>query len=310
MRNSFLLAVGTALTLTAGIVACQKNTVDPTSTNYSQNDADIQAYVTQNGLKGTLSNSGLYYVITKSNPTGKLAQVGDQVAFTYQFTNLKTGAIVDSTSTPFYSLLYPNFMINGVSEGLSYMREGESATLLIPSYLGYGNQDLPNLPAYSNGRFNLTLVRSRSEQQQIADYLAANGLTNVDSSSTGLRLIRTITNPTGAIPAAGQTLTVSYIARAYRSNLPPAKAFSSPAALDSSTVSGPFGQILTGGITNIPSTSGFREGLSKLKVGEEAILIYPSALGYSQNGYSLDNRSYAITPYSPLQVRVKLVSAK
>jgi FKBP-type peptidyl-prolyl cis-trans isomerase len=52
------------------------------------------------------------------------------------------------------------------------------------------------------------------------------------------------------------------------------------------------------------SITGFDEGISKMKLGDKAILVFPSSLGYKEKG------SGNIPPYSPLQFEVEVTGVK
>ena len=281
--------------LIGGLSTCTKTSVDPTSAYYDQNDADIKTYASQNNLAGTTAASGLYYVITNPKPTAKQATLGDELEFSYKATSLK-GLLVDSSKagTPVYYPLGIGSVFPGLEQGLSLMHEGEKAILLLPSYLAYNDQALTNLPAYSPVRFDVTLTKSRSETQQINDYIKSKSLTVTDSTASGLRFIRTQTVASGTVPTVGQTLTIRYAGRQLRT----ATAFDS-------TGTGTFDAVLG----QSKYVKGFEEGLSKLKVGEKATIIFPSSLGYGTQGVVQSNR-YVITPYAPLRFDLEVVSAK
>ncbi|QJW88032.1 FKBP-type peptidylprolyl isomerase [Spirosoma taeanense] len=290
----FQLSICSAL-LMGSLESCTQS-IDPSSTYYDQNDADIQAYVSQNNLQGTLRSTGLYYVVTTPNPTGKQATTGEEIEFTYKSYNLKTGQVVDSSAAnrPVYYPLGIGSILPGLEEGLSLMREGERSTLLIPSYLAYSDKSKTNLPAYSVIRFDVRFNRSRSEEQQIEEYIAVQKFTNVEKTASGLRFIKTKDNPTGATPTTSQTLTIKYAGKQLRSVTP-----------FDSTGSGTFDAVLG----QSKYVKGFEEGLAKLKVGEKATIIFPSSLGYGATGV-VQNNTYVITPYAPLRFDLEVISAK
>jgi FKBP-type peptidyl-prolyl cis-trans isomerase len=277
----------------SGLLSCTKESVDPTSKFYDDNDIEIKTYQDKNG--GTTTTTGLYYKITTPNPTGKQATVGEEIEFAYKAMNLK-GQLVDSSaaSAPVYYPLGIQSVFPGLEQGLSLMREGEKATFLIPSYLAYNDQVKTNLPAYSVVRFDVTLNRSRSEEQQIDEYVAKNNLTVTEKTASGLRFIRTVTNASGTTPGIGQTLTIKYLGKQLRNS----------SAFDS-TGTGTFDALLG----QSKYVKGFEEGLSKMKIGEKATIIFPSTLGYGVAGVIQSNR-YVITPYAPLRFDLELVSAK
>ncbi len=294
MRKLHLFILGALVT--SGLTACMKEE-DVSLEQYNRNDAEIQTYVSQNSdvSGGKTTSSGLYYVITSAKPTSKSAAIGEEVEFTYLSRNMLTGVKIDST-VPGFPTYYPlgiGSILPGLEEGLALMREGEKATFLVPSYLAYGSETKPNLPGYSVVRFDVTLNRSRSETQQINEYIAAQKLTNVDSTSSGLRFVRT-TPPSNQTIAAGRTLAIKYAGRQLRAN----------SAFDS-TGTGTFDVTLGQG----RFVKGFEEGLSKMGIGDKATIIFPSSLGYGARGVP-ENGRYVITPYAPLRFDLEVVSAK
>ncbi|WP_027377292.1 peptidylprolyl isomerase [Kaistella palustris] len=83
--------------------------------------------------------SGLYYKITKTT-TGEAPKAGDQVSVHY------AGKLIDGTefdssfkrNQPIDIPIGVGQVIKGWDEGIMLLKEGETATLLIPSELGYG----------------------------------------------------------------------------------------------------------------------------------------------------------------------------
>lgn len=279
-----------------GMASCMKESADPAQTYFDQNDQQIKTYTDSSKLSWQHTSSGLYYAITTANPTAKKAAVGEQAEFSYKSYNL-SGVLVDSTTSgnPVYYPLGIQAILAGLEEGLLLMHEGERATFLLPSYLAYGSAAInANLPAYSVVRFDVKLARSRTETQQIQQYIADKKLTVTDSSSTGLKIARTVTNPTGATLTAGQTITIKYKGKMLRS----ASAFDS-------TGTGTFDAVLG----QSKYVKGFEEGLSNLRVGESATIIFPSTIGYGTTGV-VNGNTYIVTPYAPLLFELQVISAK
>ncbi len=84
--------------------------------------------------------SGLYYKITKSNPTGTAPKAGDLVSVHYAG-KLVDGNEFDSSfkrNQPIEIPIGMGQVIKGWDEGILLLKKGEAATLLIPSDLGYG----------------------------------------------------------------------------------------------------------------------------------------------------------------------------
>ncbi len=273
--------------LLATVVSCQTNTVDPVVQADSTNDATIQAYVKAKNITAKRTNSGLYYVITTPNPSGKTPQTGEEVQFQYVLSTL-TGTRIDSTAKD-SSAYFPygvQQILYGLEEGISYMHEGETAILLLPSSIAYGNRPPTGIETYAPVRFDVKFLRSRTEDQQITDYIATKKLTVSQKTSSGLRLIKTTSVASGDSLITGKVVTVAYSGRLIRGT----KAFDS----------GTFDFTLGGGSV-VP---GFEEGVRKLKLGEKATIIFPSTIGYGTKGNS------AIPPYAPLIFDIEIKAVK
>ena len=88
----------------------------------------------------TTTASGLMYKITKSNSEGKAPKAGDMVSVHYAG-KLTNGQEFDNSfkrGEPIEIPIGAGQVIKGWDEGILLLKEGESATLLIPSELGYG----------------------------------------------------------------------------------------------------------------------------------------------------------------------------
>ena len=273
---------------------------------YQSNLADIQNYAVSKGLSGSSTSSGLYYVLNKPSSSTVSPAFGQEAEYTYTLYSLSrstsssatvTDVFVDSTyaSKSNYLNLVQGSL--GLTEGLFYMHEGDQSTLLIAYsnvVLDLTTQFYPyTLPApYVNSavRYNVTLKRVRSEDEQINNYIAANNLTVTQTTADGARFILTKANPTGAVPKAGQTLTINYSGKLLRA----ANGFSGGTGTGSKVV----------GVTSY--IAGFEEGISLLKVGEKATVIFPSSLGYGASGAG----GGIIPAYAPLSFDLELVSAQ
>lgn len=104
----------------------------------------IVRYLAKNNITtAQKQTSGLYFVPTTTNPTGTPAAAGKTVSVLYTG-KLLNGTVFDATSqhsnTPLTFVVgaTPRQVIAGFDEGVSLMRQGEKATLFIPSALAYG----------------------------------------------------------------------------------------------------------------------------------------------------------------------------
>jgi peptidyl-prolyl cis-trans isomerase A (cyclophilin A) len=103
--------------------------------------AEAEAVKALDGLKAgmTKTDSGLYYKITKTTD-GKAPKVGDNVSVHYAG-KLTNGTEFDSSfkrNEPIEIPIGMGRVIKGWDEGILLLKEGETATFLIPSSLGYG----------------------------------------------------------------------------------------------------------------------------------------------------------------------------
>lgn len=102
----------------------------------------IESYLTQNGLKGTKTPSGMYVVIDEEG-SGKQPVNGSTVKVNYTG-KLLNGEQFDSSldpgRQPFEFQIGKGMVIKGWDEGIPYFKPGGKGKLFIPSTLGYGEQ--------------------------------------------------------------------------------------------------------------------------------------------------------------------------
>ncbi len=108
----------------------------------------ITRYLTKNNITtAQKQTSGLYFVRTTTNAAGTPAAKGKTVSVLYtgKFLN---GTVFDASSrngnTPLKFVVGGGQVVAGFDEGVSLMRQGEKATLLIPSALAYGSRGSGN----------------------------------------------------------------------------------------------------------------------------------------------------------------------
>ncbi|MER0440158.1 FKBP-type peptidyl-prolyl cis-trans isomerase [Emticicia sp. W12TSBA100-4] len=262
-----------------------ENDIEATSKKDAQEIAD---YISSKNLQMLGTTSGMKYSIDKTS-LGRIAAIGDEVTFHYSL-SLLNGPKVDSSSRlknePAKITLGASNIIAGFLEALSLLKEGERGTFLMPSILGFGTQSSATVPSNSVLKLDLEIIKLRSEDQVIDDYVAATKLTLTEKTSTGLRFLRTLEAPNGTQLKAGLTTSVKYTG--YLA--------STGKQFDTGQISVSLG---SGSVVK-----GFEEGLLKMKVGEKATIVFPSSLGYGTTGSGT-----AIPPYSPLIFNVEIVSA-
>lgn len=126
----------------------------------AKDDQIIQEYIKANNLKAEKTPSGLYYVKVKEGKGAK-AEPGKMVSVHYTG-KLTNGNVFDSSvnrGTPFEFPLGAGNVIRGWDEGIALMKVGEKGTLLIPSYLAYGERGAPGaIPPNSVLIFDVELL--------------------------------------------------------------------------------------------------------------------------------------------------------
>ena len=121
-------------------------------------DELIRNYLSRNGLEATRTASGLYYLVTEQG-TGPFPTLDSRVRVVYKG-YLLDGTVFDETD-PAGLEFNMRSIILGWQEGLTYFREGGKGKLFVPSRLGYGNQQVGNIPANSVLVFDIYLLRVR-----------------------------------------------------------------------------------------------------------------------------------------------------
>jgi FKBP-type peptidyl-prolyl cis-trans isomerase len=276
----------TLLAMMIGLSSCMKDD-NKDEEKIAENEAEIEAYLKTDSLGNTAArdSTGLYYIIRKSNPSGLRAKTGDAATVKlngYLLNGTKVLSIEKDSSLSFPALGYStNF--GGLERAIFLMRTGEKATFLVPFYLGFGNIDRVNIPAYSVIRLELEFIKTRTEKQQIDDFLKIKQFPVSERTVDDLVIVRTNT-VTGDTLGIGKSVTVKYVGK-----------FLS----DKKFGEGSFNHT-TGTSGTIP---GFDRAIRKLRKNEKAIVIFPSPLGYKDLGSS----DGVIPRYTPLQFELEIL---
>jgi FKBP-type peptidyl-prolyl cis-trans isomerase len=263
------------------------------------NEQQMLSYINTKNLQMTKADNGMYYQITKANAAGQKVELGDEVKIHYVI-SLLDGTKVDSTerlkNAPLSAIFGGTIGVQGVLDAINTLKEGERGLFLLPSYIAYGSQASNKVPANSVIVLDLEAVRYRTEAEQIDEYIATGTggavFVSRDTTASGVKVLK-MTETTGTQLAANQTATVKYTGY-----------------LASTIKQFDTGQIdvyLGGGSV----VKGFDEGLQKLRVGEKAVLVFKSALGYGTQGrQDQSTGAFVIPPYSPLIFVVEIKSTK
>lgn len=271
------------------VSSCSKFLENSVDVINKQNTQEINDYLSSKNLQMLSTASGIRYAVNQ--PTlGRNVATGDEVTLHYTI-YLLNGSKVDSTSrvnnAPIKLIFGGTQIIPGFLEAINTLKEGERGTFLIPSILAFGSQSSTTIPSNSVLRLDLEILKLRSEDQQIDEYVAGTKLPVTEKTASGLRIIKLIDKPNGTALKAGLLATVKYTGY-LASNI---------AQFDTGQIDVALGD---GAVVK-----GFEEAILKLKVGEKATVVFPSAIGYGTTGSGTK-----IPPYSPLIFTIEIISAK
>ncbi len=119
-----------------------------------------EEYLKKNKITAKPTSSGLFF-IEISKGKGKPASVGTVVNVHYKGF-LLNGTQFDSSydrNQPISFKMGGGQVIPGFEEGISMMKEGGKAQLIIPSEIGYADNELENIPPYSTLVYEVELVK-------------------------------------------------------------------------------------------------------------------------------------------------------
>lgn len=119
----------------------------------------LDAFIAENGIEATPTESGLIYVCTKPGK-GSQPQAGQTVKVHYTG-KLLDGTVFDSSverDEPISIPIGVGRVIPGWDEGISMMKKGEKGILYIPAKLGYGATGSGPIPPFSNLIFEVELI--------------------------------------------------------------------------------------------------------------------------------------------------------
>lgn len=122
-------------------------------------DKTIQKFVMKSGLNYEKSESGLYYLIEKEGE-GEFIKFTDEVSFRYTG-KLLSGKTFDGRYKRTPITFEVSKLIEGWKEGMMYLKKGGKAKLIVPPTLGYGDNQLPDIPANSILYFEIEVVDVR-----------------------------------------------------------------------------------------------------------------------------------------------------
>lgn len=289
MKSNFL-KLGMLIAVVVGMVGCNKSIENNDEEKLVENEQQIEKYIADSAMVATRDSSGLYYVVRKANPTGKTPKKGEQVHIKFDGYLLNGTKVVSSTNDKNLAFLYPfgtglGYVLVGMELSINRMRVGEVNTIFMSFPFAFGSYGQGNIPAYSPIKMNIELVSSRTEVEQIDDFITKKQFTVSERTTDNLVIIRTNT-VTGDTLGAGKSVNVKYTLK----------------LLDDTKVEEGTRPVTTGTSGTI---AGFDRAIRKMRKGEKIIAVFPSGLGYGSQ--RITGSSVSIQPYSPLQFELEVL---
>lgn len=144
--------------LVTGLSACKKADDFDATAQAAIDDAAIQTWMKNNNVTAIHDPSGLYYQILTPG-TGAYPNTNSTVTVNYTG-NLLDGTAFDSSNGFVGSLKAgaSNGVISGWQIGLQHINAGGRIRLIVPSALGYANNDYGSIPANSVLVFTIDLL--------------------------------------------------------------------------------------------------------------------------------------------------------
>jgi FKBP-type peptidyl-prolyl cis-trans isomerase FkpA len=142
-----------SMILALGLTGCSnKDKDDHKCTTAAEDDANMQSYISTNGITATKHASGLYYQIIEPG-SGATPTISSTVKANY------TGKFTNNTSFDSGTASFPlGNVIAGWQIGIPLIKQGGKIKLIIPPYLAYGCYDYRGIPGNSVLVFDVELL--------------------------------------------------------------------------------------------------------------------------------------------------------
>ncbi len=262
------------------LVLVQGCNIDDFDNRTGTDDNLILEYLANNDIEADKDDSGYYYSVLETNPSGELVEVDDIVSVYYKMTLLDgqhIGSLLQGIDAPAqFKMTNKSLIPVGMRLGTSRMRLGEKYRFYIPSSLAYEFYSFGDfLPSYSVLVVESEVVKIESEEEQkiiekdsIDNYITTNTIEDMTLTTSGLYFKRTSDEGVGDHPTSGETVRVKY-----------SSSYLDGTLLEETEDDQYFAFIL--GHTTV--IEGFEEGVKLMKKGEKATLILPSHLAYDES---------------------------
>jgi FKBP-type peptidyl-prolyl cis-trans isomerase len=119
-------------------------------------DDKINNYVKKKSITVTeKTNTGLRFIRTSATTTNDSLKTGDNVSVKYNGMFLSETSFDSGT---FGVVIGSNSTIAGFSEGISKLKKGEKAKIILPSNIGYGSKGSGSIPPFTPLIFDIEIL--------------------------------------------------------------------------------------------------------------------------------------------------------
>lgn len=265
--------------------------------------AALKAYIEREQIDVAPDESGVY-IITTEKGKGRCPVKGEKVELDFA-AYLLNGKEMGSTfgeDERFSFVLGENYVIPAWEDILPKMHLGERVRAIIPAEMAYGENQVGEIPAYSNLIYDIKLLKIISQEELVKqaeeemkalkakseqafwDYLKDNDITTYTKS--GLFFNKTVVTE-GAQPQEGQRVRIKFDA-----------SFLDGTFLGDSDQLGDYYEFKYG---EHKVLEGLEEGVGMMRVGEKARFVLPYTIAYGENPFG------NIPAYSNLVFDVELL---
>ncbi len=255
------------LSILLGCSGTKKTVTSPSKSNPGNSNLSATKENQKQPMKGpdpVITSSGLRYIILQHTAGSNKPKNGDKVSVHYRG-KLEDGTEFDNSfkrGEPFEFQLGIGKVIKGWDEGIALLAEGDSALLIIPPSLGYGDRVIGSIPANSTLYFEVVLVKIK-EPLFATEYNWQNKQEH--STASGLKYY-IVKEGTGAAAFVGAKVKVHYTGY-----LKDGKIFDSSVLREE-----PIEFSLGTGMV----IKGWDEGILLMRQGAKYRFLIPSGLGY------------------------------
>ncbi|GAB4107595.1 hypothetical protein GCM10028791_00410 [Echinicola sediminis] len=282
----FLIA-GVALLAATTMTSCLQDKETDFEKRVKQDDQALSNFITENGIEATKTTAGYYYTKDVEVEEGAKLNDGDIIGIYYEIETLDGAFIADHTAEDGEPILFEydvqaqTLAPIAINLAVALANEGETLTLYVPSYRGYGEYGYGQLfGPNTNLIIKVTFEKiypsqevAAMEEDRILAYIEQNELEGFSMKDEGV-YVRTVEEGDTSSDKSKNGTRVSFTYELFR--LGESEAFSK---VEGTPISTSLGNDQNFDFINI--------GLNDLHDGAEVEVIAPSTAGYDQSAQVL-----------------------